>query len=124
MSNEQQGDDPSIAIGKSVEGSAVVLGDNNRVAIKNTKITKITQVSPDKIKSDPLITASPYKGLKPFEPKDSDRFFWSGSVPQVDDGRTKANELHSSTGSIRQRQVFRCAGWANSSTSEGASKQF
>lgn len=37
--------------------------------------TKIIQISPNEIKTRELIIASPYKGLKTFEPEDADRFF-------------------------------------------------
>lgn len=37
--------------------------------------TKIIQISADEIKTRELIVASPYKGLKTFEPEDANRFF-------------------------------------------------
>lgn len=72
MNNDQQGDNRSITIGTSVADSTVVLGDGNTVTVTNTEII---QISVNEVKTRKLITTSPYKGLVPFEPDDSDRFF-------------------------------------------------
>jgi ABC-type oligopeptide transport system ATPase subunit len=61
-------------------GDVQVQGDDNVFNVIQGQIvtltqTKIIQISVDEIKTRELITASPYKGLKKFEPEDSDRFF-------------------------------------------------
>ena len=61
-------------------GDVQVQGDDNIFNVIQAKIvtltqTKIIQISMDEIKTRELITTSPYKGLKKFEPEDTDLFF-------------------------------------------------
>ncbi|MEA5449634.1 WD40 repeat domain-containing protein [Leptolyngbya sp. CCNP1308] len=61
-------------------GDVQVQGDDNLLNVIQAQVvtltqTKIIQISVDKIKTRELIPSSPYKGLKKFEPEDSDRFF-------------------------------------------------
>lgn len=61
-------------------GNVQVRGDDNTFNVIQAQVvtltqTKIIQISVDEIKTRELIPASPYKGLKKFEPEDSDRFF-------------------------------------------------
>ena len=61
-------------------GDVQVQGDDNLLNVIQAQVvtltqTKIIQISVDEIKTRKLITSSPYKGLKKFEPEDSDRFF-------------------------------------------------
>lgn len=70
MSSHESGDNRSISVDGSAIGSAISSGDHNTITISNT-----IQITADKIKSDALIITSPYKGLKTFEPKDSERFY-------------------------------------------------
>ena len=57
-----------------------VQGDDNILNVIQAEVvtltqTKIIQISVDAIKTRKLITTSPYKGLRPFEPEDTTRFF-------------------------------------------------
>ncbi|OKH48012.1 WD40 repeat domain-containing protein [Phormidium tenue] len=57
-----------------------VQGNDNQLNMIQAQVvtltqTKIIQISVNEIKTRELIAASPYKGLKKFEPEDSDRFF-------------------------------------------------
>jgi CHASE2 domain-containing sensor protein/energy-coupling factor transporter ATP-binding protein EcfA2 len=72
MSNGQPSSNRQIAIGTSVAGSAVVAGDGNTITVTTTEII---QISIDEIKTRQLNLVLPYKGLKKFEERDSDRFF-------------------------------------------------
>lgn len=61
-------------------GDVQVQGDDNIFNLIQGQVitltqTKIIQISVDEIKTRELITTSPYKGLKKFEPEDTDRFF-------------------------------------------------
>lgn len=61
-------------------GEVQVQGDDNLLNVIQAQVvtltqTKIIQISVDEIKTRELIVVSPYKGLKKFEPEDSDRFF-------------------------------------------------
>lgn len=61
-------------------GDVQVQGDDNIFnAIQANVVTltqnKIIQISVDEIKTRPFIIASPYKGLRSFEPEDEDQFF-------------------------------------------------
>ena len=61
-------------------GNIQVQGDDNILnTIQAQFVTlnqnKIIQITVDEIKTRELITTSPYKGLKKFEPEDTDRFF-------------------------------------------------
>jgi WD40 repeat protein len=61
-------------------GDVGIQGDDNILNVIQAEIvtltqTKIIQISVDEIKTRELITTSPYKGLKKFEPEDTDRFF-------------------------------------------------
>ena len=61
-------------------GDVQVQGDDNIFnAIQATVVTltqnKIIQISIDEIKTRPFVIASPYKGLRSFEPEDKDQFF-------------------------------------------------
>lgn len=61
-------------------GDMQVQGDDNIVNVIQGQVvtvtqTRIIQISVDEIKTRELITTSPYKGLRTFEPEDSDRFF-------------------------------------------------
>ena len=61
-------------------GDLQVHGDDNTFNVIQAQVvtltqTKIIQISVDEIKTRKLITTSPYKGLKTFEPVDKDRFF-------------------------------------------------
>ncbi len=73
MVNTHQDDDRHIAIGEGVAGSTIVSGDGNKVAVHYSE-TKIIQ-NRDEVQNRPLITISPYKGLKTFGPEDKDLFF-------------------------------------------------
>ena len=70
QSSQQQGDNRHIAIGTSVTASVVISGDGNTVTR-----TEINYISVDEVKTRRLNTTSPYKGLKPFKPEDSNYFF-------------------------------------------------
>ena len=88
MSEEQsQNQDPVGELGEQLAGQEQVLGDV-RVDGDNTTFTtiqagenvtltqtKIIQISVDEIKTRKLITTSPYKGLRTFEPEDKALFF-------------------------------------------------
>lgn len=61
-------------------GDVQVQGDDNLLNVIQAQVvtltqTKIIQIAVDEIKTRELIPSSPYKGLKKFEPEDSDRFF-------------------------------------------------
>ncbi|NER81304.1 MAG: ATP-binding protein, partial [Leptolyngbya sp. SIO1D8] len=58
----------------------IEMGDDNTVNVIQAEVvtltqTKIIQISVETVKTQELITTSPYKGLKKFEPEDSQRFF-------------------------------------------------
>jgi WD40 repeat protein/energy-coupling factor transporter ATP-binding protein EcfA2 len=57
-----------------------VQGDDNIFNVIQGQVitlnqTRIIQIAADKIKTQPLVMTSPYKGLRKFEPEDKDRFF-------------------------------------------------
>ncbi|PSN16110.1 hypothetical protein C7293_04025 [filamentous cyanobacterium CCT1] len=61
-------------------GDVQVQGDDNLLNVIQAQVvtltqTKIIQISVNEIKTRELIPSSPYKGLKKFEPEDSDGFF-------------------------------------------------
>jgi CHASE2 domain-containing sensor protein/energy-coupling factor transporter ATP-binding protein EcfA2 len=61
-------------------GDVQVHGDDNTFNVIQAQVvtltqTKIIQISVDEIKTRQLNITSPYKGLKPFEPEDTDKFF-------------------------------------------------
>jgi ABC-type multidrug transport system ATPase subunit len=66
-------------------GDVQIQGDDNifnaiQAEVVTLTQTKIIQISVDEIKTHELIRTSPYKGLKKFEPEDSDRFFGRAQV--------------------------------------------
>jgi WD40 repeat protein/energy-coupling factor transporter ATP-binding protein EcfA2 len=80
MSQNQNDFEDQSSLQKQSLGDVQVQGDDNTfnvIQAQNITLTqtKIIQISIDEIKTRELITTSPYKGLKKFEPEDSDRFF-------------------------------------------------
>jgi energy-coupling factor transporter ATP-binding protein EcfA2 len=80
MSQNQNDFEDRSSLQKQSLGDVQVQGDDNTfnvIQAQNITLTqtKIIQISVDEIKTRGLITTSPYKGLKKFEPEDADRFF-------------------------------------------------
>ncbi|MBC7970921.1 MAG: hypothetical protein H7Z11_12505 [Verrucomicrobia bacterium] len=78
MNDDSFGAQPSNQ--KQSLGDVQVQGDDNIFNVIQGQIitltqTKIIQISVDEIKTRELVTTSPYKGLKKFEPEDTHRFF-------------------------------------------------
>ena len=78
--NQNPNDEAQPASQQQALGDVQVQGDDNIFNVIQAQVvtltqTKIIQIPVDEIKTRELITTSPYKGLKKFEPEDTNRFF-------------------------------------------------
>ncbi|HEY9695856.1 MAG TPA: pentapeptide repeat-containing protein [Trichocoleus sp.] len=89
MSEASQGDDRHIAIRRDVIGSAIVIGNRNKVVIYNYHLDR--QVEIETKPSTSHLAANPYRGLAAFQVEDANVYF--GREAQIDRLWNRLREL-------------------------------